>query len=238
MIGRVCLAAVLGLASATLAAQDNSAKVRLDEFAGPASATGVIAEQVTPSVDEAIVSDQKVERLIEPDQAAKTSRTSVSSQVSTAGPFRPVNQVSPLKDRNAQPSEPLSRRADGLSVGTERLIGDDRCDPQAKTAAAIALCKRVIELRAREYSATEAPILSAEQELLARQSSRRGGMLADFASIDRVPDDADERAAQELGFLALTDQAPLPAPEEGQSGDGDLGEALKGILVQMGVPQP
>lgn len=239
MIRHACLAAALGLIGATASAQDNAAKARLDEFAAPASAPGITAEQVSvPPASDTVTVNQKVDRVIDGAQAARTGRTSATEQVEEPTPYAPVRQVAPLGDRGAQAAEPLSQREQGRPQGTERLAGADRCDPQARTAEAIALCKRIIELRAREYSAPEAPRLSAEQELLARQSPSSGGTLANLAGNDRAPTNADDRAAQELGFFALSDSAQTPPPAEEQPVDGDLNDALRGVLVLMGVPQP
>lgn len=239
MIRGAFLAAAFGLAGTTAPAQDNADKARLDEFAAPTSAKGITAEQVSsPSATGTVAVDQRVDRSIGSAQSAPANRASTAEQVAPPVPYAPVRQVSPAGDRQAQAAAPLSRREEGRPQGTERLDGADRCDPQARSVEAIALCKRVIELRAREYSATEAPRLSAEQELLARQSSSSTEALANLDAIERAPTNADERAAQELGFLTLSDRAQAPAPEEEPPTDSGLSEALKGILVQMGVPQP
>lgn len=239
MIRRACLAAALGLVATTAPAQDNAAKARLDEFAAPTSTTGIVAEQVaSPSASAAVAVDQPVDRSIGSAQSMPATRTPATDQVAPAVPHAPVRQVSQPGDRQAQAAAPLSRREEGRPQGTERLDGADRCDPQARSAEAIALCKRIIELRAREFSATEAPRLSAEQELLARQSSATGGTLANLEWNERAPTNAEERAAQELGFLALAEPGQTPPPEEEQPADSGLSEALRGILVQMGVPQP
>ncbi len=61
--------------------------------------------------------------------------------------------------------------------------------------------------------------------------------LAESGGMSRVGN-ADERAAQELGFVTLSTRPASPQPSEEEAPDASLSEAIKGVLVQIGVQQP
>ncbi|MGN3974130.1 hypothetical protein [Tsuneonella sp. SYSU-LHT278] len=229
--------AVLAMPSLALA-QANAEKARLDDFAAPQASSGVEVGQIA-STRGPVAVEQRVDRTVTVPPPPQRSRPDSIQQVSAGVAREPVGQVAPAGDRSAQAAPALSRREEGRRADAAPLGGNDRCDPQAGTEKEMALCRRVIELRAREFSATEAPRLSPEQELLAREARSERASLADLAGrggAGRAPD-AEERAAQELGFLTLPSQSTRPV-EEDETADASLSEAVKAVLVQMGVPNP
>jgi hypothetical protein len=200
-------------------AQENAAKARLDDFAAPTASSEIEIGQVAPATRATAV-EQKRDRSVETPRPEKPVVQSWDQQAGTTDRALTV-QVARHTDRGAQATAPLSTRSDGLPTAAERLGGTDRCDPQERTSQQGSGCRRILELRAGEFSATETPRLSAEQELLARQFSAMA--------------DAEGRASQELGFIVL----PRPRTEvnsvEDENGDVAMGEALKGVLLQIGV---
>ncbi len=237
------LIAALGLAAGSAAlAQQRSDRVRIDDFAAaPAAEPGVVLGQIAPN-DALVTTEQARDRSVATAQPRPPSGAQDVAQVAPRNNSAPLRQVGTAGDRSPVAGPALSRREEGWPTGAERLAGADRCDPQAQDAQERAQCLRILELRAAEFSATEAPRLSAEQELLARQAMKSGTSLATDFMVDRADKslfDADERNSQELGFLAFN-QPPAPSemPTEEEAGNAALGEAIKGVLVLMGLPNP
>lgn len=230
---------ILAVAMATvpLAAQDNAGKTRLDEFETPASNSGVSIDQVgnrTRPVESGSAPDQAI--LLPPRPAVAPIAT---AQLSGTGETLPPVQLAPPGDRNAQPIPSLTQRSEGRPGAVVRLEGKDRCDPQDADASQREACKQVIELRSSEFSATTAPTLSAEQKLLAQQFQVDPGSLAQSPGLERqsrVGNKPDNEIMQELGFLTTpTQEQPATSPVE-SADDASLAEALKGMLIEMGVP--
>lgn len=224
-------------------AQVNSEKARLDDFAVAPAEEKVGVGQVTAEAASVTV-EQRVERsIVTPPAMQTSSRNERTEQLGKKDDKGPVVQLAPVGERVTTAAAPLSRREDGRPTGAERIAGTDRCDPQVGSAQVRAECRRILELRAAEFSATEAPRLSAEQELLARQTPRSGTSLATDFTVDRADKslfDADERNSQELGFITLN-QSPSSTDTQipgDAAGTGALSDAVKSVLVQIGIPNP
>lgn len=241
-VSTLLVAAIAGW-STVGAAQVHSDKARLDDFAMPPADVRVEVGQVSSTAPSVVV-EQKIERSVAAAPASPSGvRSAGTEQLGDKADRGPVRQLGPVGERVTTASAPLSKREDGRPTGAERLAGSDRCDPQAGTVQMRAECRRILELRAAEFNATEAPRLSAEQELLARQTAKSGTSLATDFTIDRADKalfDADERNSQELGFVALNRPPPSPdsPPSDDPAGDAGLSDAIKSVLVQMGIPNP
>lgn len=235
---RTIIAALAITAALPSLAQENERKARLDEFAGPVDDAGVAVNQVNDG-SRGILKNQPGDRaILSPPHSPPVPVA--SAQLSGLGePSNPA-QLSPLGDRNPQALPPLSQRSEGRPGTVVRLQGQDRCDPQDADYARREACRRIIELRAGEYSATEAPKLSVEQSLLAQQFRPDPRSLAGSTGQERQArpgTDPDEQMAQELAFLtAATDQPVEPSTEI--PGDANLADAIRGVLVEMGVTGP
>jgi hypothetical protein len=223
---------LVAAAAAPATAQENAAMTRIDDFAPSASNAGVAVAQVGDGAGESSASravDTPVQVRAGPITTKQLSGVD-ERQSHTA-------QLAPAGDRSPQAAPPLSSRTDGRPGNVVRLDGQDRCDPQDVDAKRRDLCRRVLELRAREFSATQAPKLSAEEALLAQQFRRELGSLSTNADLERRREAADpeETATQELGFLlSPAQQPPASAPAPADKAE-TLGEALKGVLVDMGA---
>lgn len=227
---------VIAQSAGAVAAQENAPKARLDDFAPPPGRSGIEIGQVVPATRATTV-EQSSDRLIEAPPQAKRAAL-LSDRPPGPKDRAPVVQVAPLNDRSAQAASPLSDRRDSRPAAAERLAGSDRCDPRERERQPTKTCRSILELRAREFSATEAPRLSAEQELLARQFRLSTASLADSierSSSGKAMTDADDRLAQELGFLALPRPRSEETPQDKVEDEATLNEALKGVLLQMGV---
>ena len=82
--------------------------------------------------------------------------------------------------KTAQPSEPLSRPADGRTAAIERVEGKDRCDPAAKSRKTSSKCDSVIETRAAEFSRPDTTPLSPEQRIIIQQQLWDRGSTAEL----------------------------------------------------------
>ena len=138
----------------------------------------------------------------------------------------------------------LSSPEQSAPGGVTRLSGRDRCDPQADQSLYRA-CVRVIERRSAEFGAPSAPVLSAEEALLAqrRADDEDPATLTLEQRIRRasqsVPD-AELSTNQELASLVLPGTAGVPT--DPVQGDTTLGtEEVDAVLRAIGInvsPQP
>ncbi|MET0374755.1 MAG: hypothetical protein ABW128_10920, partial [Rhizorhabdus sp.] len=156
---------------------------------------------------------------------------------------RPLTQLAP-PGRTVAPSPALSQRADSAPGSTVKLIGADRCDPQSPDARDLARCRRIIELRAAEFSAAEAPMLSAEQSLLIEQQARERKLSVSrdsSARMARIAEDPNERTNQELAAVVLGSPAgdSLPRPDADPTSEASaLAEVLQAIANGSALPSP
>ena len=238
------LALVAAAIAAPGAAQDES-RTRLDDFAVPADEGQPRVEQVSPG-GQAIQSAPRVEDRaiagaplgerpsLQPDQLSSGVPSSASTQLNDgSNPTRPIPTAG-------------STAADSRPQGVTRLAGSDRCDPQLPERD-LARCLQILELRAEEFNAREAPQLSAEESLLAEQQSdndramvRSSENRLRFATMQEP--DADLDSNQELASIYLgrgpVTAAPEPAPGELPDEAASLADIIVSIVQGSGSPPP
>lgn len=121
---------------------------------------------------------------LQPVPVAATPDRVIGGSIATPAPATPVVQLS-REGRTAEPVTQLAsedgdpgpapsaeQRAQGRVTAVARPDGPDRCDPQS-TQRTEAVCDRVIEARAGEFSSPDFQPLSPEQRLLATERSQR-----------------------------------------------------------------
>lgn len=259
MRGRRVLAAAAAVLSATFAmsmavAQENPApegvdRARLDEFALPAADRSTGVQQL--SGGPRMVPTQPVA-----DRDVSVPRNSTPTgpvvQVTPAGEaIRPIER-DPAQARSARGVSNLSARRDSAPGAVAALSGNDNCDPQNRAAirdaAEAERCRTILELRAAEFDAPTAPVLSAEQRIIVEQQRRDGGQgglnTPDMTAraLARVTD-PESRSSQELASLVLvppnSNQATQPAAPENPAADTGLSELLQSLVIQLGAqPSP
>lgn len=230
---------LLAAAAASASAQD---RARLDDFALPDGDGGLAVEQLPAAapLPPAQRRDRSVTVPAPPGAAARPLEQLTSADSAGVAP----NQLaSGAASRSLAPAA-VSTSADSKLQGVQRIGGRDRCDPGLDEQGR-ADCLRILELRAAEFQATEAPQLSAEQKLLAEQqrgdeSSARSNKLRLRLASSGDPD-ADLFSNQEIAavYLGGEDAPASPPPElpkEPGIPTGDLIEALQ--VVQQGLGQP
>lgn len=233
------LASILLVAAAPLSAQD---RVRLDDFALPAG-DGALAVEQLPSAA--------------PLPPSQRRDRSVTVAAPPGAAPRPVEQLTSAKSVGVAPSQlasgaasrtlapaAVSSSADSKLQGVQRIGGRDRCDPELDEKKR-ADCLRILELRAAEFQATEAPQLSAEQKLLAEEQRKderyapSNALRLRLASSDDP--DAELSSNQEIAsvYLAGNEAEASAAPQvptEPGIPAGELIEALQAL--QQGSMQP
>ena len=231
---------VLCLASPAWAQAEGGSKARLDEFQLSLDRADASVEQLEHRIGAGPPSPALTGDRVSDVPAAPQARSQPVPQLSPVREAAPTQQVA---ERDRRPSEApgaVSSRTDSRPRSSAPLAGADRCDPQGARHRS-AECSRILELRAAEFNALEAPRLSAEQALLAEHdgdslfapASRTTLILASKANPD-----AESLSNQALASIALS---PTDARPDAQGG-GDLGvpetmrEALRG--VQIDIPPP
>jgi hypothetical protein len=226
---------------AGLQAQDRSDPARLDDFALPATGPSSQVEQVTKGPVSSPPEQTRDRTLARPARSEPIG--TVPAQLSAPNPSSDVSQLSSRGQSRLAPAGPATNPTDKLPGAVQRIGGQDRCDPQASQAA-YAQCLRILELRADEFNAPSAPVLSPEQRLLGvMQPSEEGlvgsgGLRARQAT--RSQPDADVQSDQELAsiYLAAPPGAePLPQPEETDA-SGRLVELLESLNIGPAAPPP
>lgn len=215
----VRLAAAIALAglSAPLAAQAQGDPARLDDFAIKAQDSQVLQVDQLPSDGPRVGGSQA-----SPDRAVATGQPPAPTgeplpQLSAKGQSPRQAQLSKPGARPDESSAAVSSTAQSRPQGVVRIAGQDRCDPQL-AGAALERCRRILELRAQEFSAPSAPQLSPEQRLLAEQrydevsaASRSADTRLRLASRDDP--NADLPSNQELAELYLQPATQAPPPQ-------------------------
>jgi hypothetical protein len=116
--------------------------------------------------------------------------------------------------KTAQPSQPLSRPAEGRAGAgaVMPVAGRDRCDAAAEEEK-VAACRHVIETRSAEFTRPDPTVLSPEQRLLVDQRLREAPGTARTAArrLAETGTDSDSEAAQGVASLVLR---PAPPREE------------------------
>src|SRR5690606_123917 len=221
----------LGLASPAYA-QDGVDKTRLDEFAIPVSdAAGPPIEQLGDRADSLTpLSQPAADHEVAVPGPAPAERAPVA-QISRPGQDTPAQQLSERGEARQLAAGAVSSSSDSRPRATGPIGGSDRCDPQLESER-FEECLRVLERRAAEFSAPEAPKLSAERVLLAergsdseRLASRSSDLGLKLAAGDP---DAEIASNQELASIYL-DRAraeghPIPAPEGSPTDEAKLAE--------------
>ena len=227
------LALVLLLAAAPAAGQD---RARLDDFALPPSEQAVAIDQL-PTV-EAAPAEQPRDRSLAVPQPAPAPRAPLDQLAEPGEATAPSQLTARAASRRLAPAA-VSSAADSRPAPAGPIGGADRCDPQALEGQDRAECLRILELRAAEFNATEAPRMSAEEKLLADQRRRDDEARPSAArrvSLAAADDpDADLVTNQEIAAIYLErDGAPPPdrsAPPPGPAlPPGDLTDALQAVL--------
>jgi hypothetical protein len=241
MIGRVVLPCLMfgAILAVPGQAQDRSDEVRLDDFALPQAPVARTVDQLS-SGDVSRLPAQHVDRTLahppKPDAAA-----SMPSQLSATGAGGAVTQLPSTRESRLSLGTSVSNTADSAPGSVVRIGGRDRCDPQL-TQKFYAECLRILELRSSEFSAPEAPVLSAEQKLLVEQRQREEG-LAEMSTALRLryatasQPDADLASNQELASIYLADPTPAPTEPVEDPKTPDLGEVLQNLGFQT-PPDP
>lgn len=236
----------LGLASPAYA-QDGVDKTRLDEFAIPVSdAAGPPIEQLGDRADSLTpLSQPAADHEVAVPGPAPAERAPVA-QISRPGQDTPAQQLSERGEARQLAAGAVSSSSDSRPRATGPIGGSDRCDPQLESER-FEECLRVLELRAAEFSAPEAPKLSAEQVLLAergsdseRLASRSSDLRLKLAAGDP---DAEIASNQELASIYLdrarAEGQPVPAPEGPPTDEAKLAEVLQGLQIDLsGVTAP
>ena len=236
----VAAAALFALASPA-GAQDGGDKARLDDFALPRDQAAPRVEQLggagsgltaaeTPAGDRGVTipGPPQVERAPVP-------------QLSRPGEIAPAAQLSDRGESRELAAGSVSSHGDSRPQASAPILGSDSCDPQLDTEQR-ERCLRILERRAAEFSAPEAPRLSAEQVLLAERGDG-DDRLASASSSLRLrlaaasDPDAELETNQELASIYLgrtPPQAQPAAPEDATAlDDASLVQVLEGLQIDV-----
>ncbi|WP_305098069.1 hypothetical protein [Croceibacterium aestuarii] len=232
----IVLACLAALAAPAQAAPDQ--RTQVDEFAIGAGPDRPGIEQIAPGGDPVATPPQAHDRQVTTDQEQAPSAAPISQLSSSDDGAAPV-QVAPPGAPGVRVSS-VSNSADSRPQSAAPIKGADRCDPQLDRAK-LAECRRILERRAGEFHAPTAPVLSAEQRLLAEQDSREYGAARSPDSLrlriaSHGDPDADARSNQELASIYLAgDQTPPSEPAQPTEPEAaaNLAEVLRGIIVDM-----
>lgn len=228
-------------------AQDVADKARLDEFAPPAAeVAGLRIEQLddaAASIDSS--AGQALDRELTVPGPPQVERAPLP-QLSQPGQTGPAQQqVSERGESRRLAAGSVSSSDDSRPQASAPLGGRDRCDPQLETQQ-LERCLRVLERRAAEFSAPEAPTLSAEQVLLAergddgeRVAARSSDLRLRLAAGDP---DAEIASNQELASIYLdrtrTETSPAAAEEPETPDEARLAAILQGLQIELPPSAP
>lgn len=231
--------ALLGLVLPA-AAQDDADKVRLDDFDLPAAPAGPRIEQLgdgTESLRRAppLIADHELS--IPGPPAADRSPVSQLTQPGESGRSQ---QLSERGESRELATGSVSSPGDSRPQASAPLGGSDRCDPQLETEK-FESCLRVLEQRATEFDAPEAPRLSAEQVLLAERGysdERLAATSSDMRLRLAAGNPNAERASnQELASIYLDPSRaqgrPGPEPDDPRLDEAKLAEVLQGLQIEL-----
>lgn len=233
------LAAACGLA-ALLAAQgaagqERSQDVTLDDFAVPSGSGELevrqLSEDAAPLGTQTAPGDHGVDV---PAAGSANERDEPSPrQISQQGQSDAGPQLSDGGDSRDLETQAVSQPGDSRPRPAAQLAGSDRCDPQQE-AAPSERCKAVIETRAAEFQASEAPRLSAEQALLAQRGANPDVLAPGSPDLrlqlaSRGDPDAESRTNQELASIYL-EQPPVSGPPSPAEVPPDTLEALAEMM--------
>jgi len=227
---------------ATAAFAQDADRVRLDDFAVPQSAAAPQRiEQLAPE-DPTPLPQQAVDRtLARPAQSEEGGE--MPAQLSVVGGGGAVAQLGSRSESRPAPGQSVSSTSDSKPGTVARIGGQDRCDPQL-TQRFYAECLKILELRSDEFDAPQPAALSAEQRLLAEQRQREESLAGSSAALrlryaTAMQPDADLQSNQELAAIYFNEPTPTPPSEPAEAPeDGDLGDALKVLGIELTTPPP
>jgi hypothetical protein len=228
------------LTGTPLCAQETGDKARLDDFAVATSQERLKVEQVTPDTLAPAAAQARDRTLAQPARTEAAGR--MPAQVSSPQQGGEVAQLATRGQSRSALGGATANPADRIPGGVQRIGGHDRCDP-AQEKSAYAECLRILELRANEFQAPEAPTLSPEQRLLG-QMRVPGERLADMGNLrlryaTTGQPDADLESNQELAAVVLSTQSAGQAPAEtpaAEDDNGKLADVLQALGLQVTLP--
>lgn len=218
-IGSVANDPVAEAAEASPAGETGQAdeRVRLDDFAVPRS-----RERRSPDVDQ-VAPPIRSRKRVAPLSAPPAPQSGLVEQLEGgqgAGQGTGPEQVTSPGSGTRQPIPAIASTSDSKPGSAQRIAGEDECDPRSGSARQSERCKHILEHRAAEFNAPEAPVLTAEEELLIAQQPVDPSLDKAVQGLSRLdPSDADSRSNQELAAIVLEQQQPVldvsssPAPD-------------------------
>ena len=141
--------------------------------------------------------------------------------------------------RTAQPSDPLSRPADGRTAAVERVEGKDRCDAAEKGRKTLRKCDNVIETRAAEFARPDSTPLSPEQRIIIQQQLRDRASTADGAArlLAMGTIDANRPEDQAVASIVLR-KPPEPPKDKKPDEEPTAAEQAAAAVVNALLNQP
>lgn len=231
--------AMLALKAGPLAAQQQADPVHLDDYAVAAQAPATLeVDQLSVGGSQVAGSPAPHDRSVgtgQGDSPQATAQVQLSSRGQNPQPAQLSKPGAPPDESSAA----VSSTRQSQPQGVVRIAGQDRCDPQLAKAE-LDKCRRILELRAQEFSAPAPPQLSAEQRLLAEQryddaSTADRSTAARLRLASREDPDANLQSNQELAALYLHNPAPPAAPPAEQpaapADDASLAQILNTLQV-------
>lgn len=212
-------------------------RVRLDEFAPPPTVPTIGIDQLPAAAP--VVVEQVPDRSVAIPELPEALPAPIDQLPTTDESLAQQQLTGPETSRRVAPWA-VSSAADSKPGAAQRIGGRDRCDPQALHGAEQVECLRILELRATEFPAAEAPVMSAEERIVAAQDAREREMLASpglrvrFAGEDDP--NAELPANQEIASLYFErDAGANPSAPNGVEAQpsippGDVMEALQSAL--------
>lgn len=134
--------------------------------------------------------------------------------------------------KTAQPSDPLTSRAEGKITRVFPVEGNDRCDNVAEDGKLEEICLNVIETRAAEFVRADPTALSPEQKLLTEQPKTAENRSLNLAT-RRLANDGLPLSAIEQGVAATVYDARRGQGEEQSSAPSE--EAAAAISAVLGA---
>lgn len=231
------------LAGASAGAQEAGDKARLDEFAVPAAEAGPPLEQLGSGADALPSSAPAVDRSLAIPGLGGQSDHAPVAQLSPTGERSEAPQLSEADESRDLADRSVSSERDSRPQPAAALAGQDRCDPQLGDEG-LERCRAILELRAAEFDAPEAPRLTAEQVLLAEQGqigpSLSGGSSRAGVRLAQDDPDADLLSNQALASVYI-DRAAGERPADPRADalpdgvDPSVIEALQGLQIDLGA---
>ncbi|WP_338241657.1 hypothetical protein [Aurantiacibacter hainanensis] len=230
--------AALALPAAALA-QDRADATHVDEFTiepGSRSAQQSGVEQLGERETLVPTQQEPGPPEIDPREVGNSTRGAID-QLSPVTADTGSPQLSERDASRNLETAAVSSSADSRPETAQDIEGVDRRDPGQETTGA-ASCEAILERRAQEFAAAEAPRMSAEQALLAGQGES-AEILAPFSSDLRTRlaqdnPDANARSNQELASVVFQQNAALAEAPDNLEEVSELLQALDFVIPQSG----